>query len=260
MKPARMRELYRLFLKEKTDPAPFYIELAKDTVAEFERRYGPLRGQRIADLGCGPGFYTEAFRHYGADCVPVDASLEEMQMVGEPPEGYVLADAGDLPFEDESFDGVFCSNVFEHAPNTPEIIRELERVLKPGGWGYMSWTNWYSPWGGHDMTPYQFLGPERGPRLYVKRHGPPRKNTYGEALFAVHVGPTIRLVEARPHLEIERTEPRYWPWAAGLTKVPGLRELLTWNCVIRVRKTATSAIAASTQTDGSAANRKRVVP
>ena len=110
-------------------------------------------------------------------------------------------------------------------------------MLKPGGWGYISWTNWYSPWGGHDMTPYHFLGPERGPRLYEKRHGPPRKNRYGEALFAVHVGPTIRLVEARPRLEIERTEPRYWPLGGRHHQVPGLRELLTWNCVIRVRKT-----------------------
>ena len=40
----------------------------------------------------------------------------------------------------------------------------------------------------------------------------------------------------RPTLEIERTEPRYWPRLAFITKVPGLREVATWNCVIRVRK------------------------
>jgi SAM-dependent methyltransferase len=255
-----MRELFGLWQNEKTDPAPFYTELAKDTVADLDRRYGPLEGQKIADLGCGPGFYTFAFRHYGADCIPVDASEDELRLAGEPPAGYVLADAGALPFEDGSLDGVFCSNLLEHTPNTPDVVAEIERVLKPGGWGYISWTNWYSPWGGHDMTPYHFLGPERGPRLYEKRKGPPRKNRYGEALFAVHVGPTIRLVEGRPGLEIERTEPRYWPWLAPLTKVPGLREIFTWNCVIRVRRTATSATAASTQTDGSAANLNRVVP
>ena len=260
MKPARMRELFKLWQNEKTDPAPFYTELAKDTVADLDRRYGPLRGQKVADLGCGPGFYTFAFRHYGAECIPVDASEDELRLAGDAPAGYVLADAGDLPFEDGSLDGVFCSNLLEHTPNTPDVIAEIERVLRPGGWGYISWTNWYSPWGGHDMTPYHFLGPERGPRLYEKRNGPPRKNRYGEALFAVHVGPTIRLVESRPGLTIERTEPRYWSWAAPITRVPGLRELVTWNCVIRVRKSATSEIAASTQTEGSAANLNRVVP
>jgi SAM-dependent methyltransferase len=255
-----MRELFRLWQHEKTDPAPFYTELAKDTVADLDRRYGPLRGQRILDLGCGPGFYTAAFRASGADCVPIDAAMDELTLAGDPPEGYVLADAGDLPFEDGSVDGAFCSNLLEHTGNTPDVIAEIERVLRPGGWGYVSWTNWYSPWGGHDMTPYHFLGPSRGPALYERRHGPPRKNRYGEALFAVHVGPTLRLVQARPGLEVERVEPRYWPRLAFITRVPGVREVLTWNCVIRVRKTATSVVAASTQIDGSAANRNRVVP
>ena len=255
-----MRELFRLWQQEKTDPAPFYTELAKDTVADLDRRHGPLRGQVVADLGCGPGFYSAAFRAYGADCIPVDASEDELRLAGEPPKGFVLADAGDLPFADASIDGVFCSNLLEHTPDAEPVIREIERILRPGGWGYISWTNWYSPWGGHDMTPYHLLGPERGSRLYERRHGPPRKNRFGEALFPVHVGPTIRLVAERPGLEIERTEPRYWPRLASITRVPGLRELVTWNCVIRVRKAATSATDASTTIDGSAANLKRVVP
>lgn len=86
------------------------------------------------------------------------------------------------------------------------------------------------------MAPYHFLGPRLGPKLYERIHGPPRKNPYGAGLWAVHVGPTLRLVRARPRLEIERVEPRYWPRLAFICKVPGLRELATWNCVIRVRK------------------------
>ena len=82
------------------------------------------------------------------------------------------------------------------------VIREIERVLRPGGWGYLSWTNWYSPHGGHEMSPYHLLGPGRGPRLYERLHGPPRKNRYGEGLFPVHVGPTLRYVEARPGLRV----------------------------------------------------------
>lgn len=250
-----MRELFALWKQEQTDPAPFYTELASDTVADLERRHGPLAGQRVLDLGCGPGFYAAAFRAAGADCVPVDASEEELRLAGEPPPGFVLADAGELPFADGTADGVFCSNLLEHTGNTADVIAEIERVLRPGGWGYISWTNWYSPWGGHDMTPYHLLGPERGSRLYERRHGPPRKNRYGEGLFPVHVGPTIRLVQARAGLEIERVEPRYWPRLSFITRVPGLRELATWNCVIRVRRRATTAaspMAASTASEGSA--------
>ena len=233
---ARVRQLWELFKNEQTDPEPFYTVLAREAVADLDRRYGPLRGQVIADLGCGPGFYTRAFRNAGATVLPVDNSLEELELAGGAPEGAIIADAADLPFEDASVDGAFASNLLEHAPDTDGIIREIERVLKPGGWGYISWTNWYSPWGGHDMSPYHFLGPERGPKLYEKRHGPPRKNTYGEGLWAVHIGPTLKLVEARPGLRIERVEPRYWPKLRFLVQIPGLRELVTWNCVIRVRR------------------------
>jgi SAM-dependent methyltransferase len=260
---ARVRQLWTLFRREQTDPEPFYTVLAREAVADLERRHGPLRGQVVADLGCGPGFYTRALRAAGADVLPVDNDEEELRLAGAPPEGAIVADAGALPLADGSVDGVFASNLLEHTPDTAAVLAEIERVLRPGGWAYVSWTNWYSPWGGHDMTPYQFLGPRLGPRLYERRHGPPRKNPYGAGLWAVHVGPTLRLVRARPGLEVERVEPRYWPRLAFITAVPGLREVATWNCVIRLRRRespAATATPARTQTAGSAANRSRVVP
>jgi SAM-dependent methyltransferase len=233
----RVRTLLRLFRAEKTDPAPFYRLLAAELADELDGRYGPLAGQKLVDLGCGPGFYTEGLRATGAEVVPVDNDPAEMEMVGAAPEGALVADAAALPLDADSVDGVLCSNLLEHTPDADGVIREIERVLRPGGWGYISWTNWYSPWGGHDMTPYQYLGPSLGPRLYERIHGPPRKNPYGAGLWARHVGPTIRLVRDRPRLRVERIEPRYWPRLAFICSVPLLRELLTWNCVIRVSKT-----------------------
>ncbi|MBX5469711.1 MAG: methyltransferase domain-containing protein [Thermoleophilaceae bacterium] len=232
----RVRTLWRLWREEKENPAPFYRLLAAEAAEDLDRRYGPLTGQTIVDLGCGPGFYTEALRALDATVIPVDNDPAELSMVGDPPEGALLADAAALPLEDASVDGAFCSNLLEHTPDAHAVIREIERVLRPGGWGYISWTNWYSPWGGHDMTPYQFLGPRLGPRLYERRHGPPRKNPYGAGLWPVHVGPTLRYVRSRPGLEVERVEPRYWPWARFIAHLPLAREVLMWNCVIRVRR------------------------
>lgn len=232
----RFRALWRTFRREQQDPEPFYRLLAAIAVDDLDARHGPLAGQTIADLGCGPGWYTYAFRDRGARVIPVDKSDEEAHLAGAPPEGYLNADAGDLPLEDASVDGVFCSNLLEHTPDAEPVIREIERILRPGGWGYVSWTNWYSPWGGHDMSPYHYLGPALGPKLYERRHGEPRKNTYGKGLWARHIGPTIRLVKRRPGLEITRIEPRYWPRLRVLVHIPLLRELVTWNCVIRVRR------------------------
>ncbi len=228
--------LWRLFRNEREDPEPFYTLLADRAVDDLERRHGPLAGRRVLDLGCGPGYYTRVFRRRGADVVPVDSDLAELESAGGAPEGALVADAADLPLEDGSVDAVFCSNLLEHTDRAREVIVETERVLRPGGWAYLSWTNWYSPWGGHEIVPYHYLGPRLGPRLYERRHGRPRKNVPGEGLFPVHIGPVLRFVRARPGLRIDSVEPRYWPRLKAVCAVPGLRELVTWNCVIRATR------------------------
>ena len=93
-----------------------------------------------------------------------------------------------------------------------------------------SWTNCYSPRGGHDLSPYHYPGP----RLYERRHGPPCKNPYGAGLWARHIGPTLKLVRERSGQDLERVEARCRPQLRVVCRIPGRRELVTWNCVIRV--------------------------
>jgi glycosyltransferase involved in cell wall biosynthesis/SAM-dependent methyltransferase len=236
---ARMRALWQLFRNEREDPEPFYRWLAAELAEDLDRRHGPLAGQRILDIGCGPGYYTAALRALGASVVPVDSSAEELG--ADPPAGALLADAAALPLADGSVDGVVCSNMLEHARDHRAVLREIERVLRPGAWAYISWTNWYSPHGGHDMSPYHLLGPGRGPRLYERRHGPPPKNRYGEGLYPVHVGPTLRHLRGRPGLRVHGVEPRYWPRLAFLARIPLVREVALWNCVIRAERVAEPA-------------------
>ena len=45
----------------------------------------------------------------------------------------VLSDGHKLPFEDNSFDGCFCNTVLEHVRDPEQIVKEINRVLKPGG-------------------------------------------------------------------------------------------------------------------------------
>src|SRR5215218_5085954 len=189
-----MTTLYRLWRKERRDPAPFYCLLAQRAADDLERWWGPLRGQTIADVGCGPGWYTAALRERGAEVLPIDSSARELALAGAVPAGAIVGDAMDLPLDDACVDGVFASNMLEHTPDSERVLREIERVLRPGGWAYVSWTNWYSPWGGHDMSPYHFLGPRLGRRAYELRGGRHRKNIYGVSLWPVHIGPTLRFL------------------------------------------------------------------
>jgi len=54
----------------------------------------------------------------------------------------------------------------------------------------------------------------------------------------VHIGKTLNLLKADARVEVVRVEPRYWPSLRAIMAVPGLREVLAWNCVIWVRRRA----------------------
>jgi SAM-dependent methyltransferase len=148
---------------------------------------------------------------------------------------FVLARGERLPFDDGSFDGVTSSNVLEHARDPWGMLDELLRVLRPGGVLYLSWTNWYSPFGGHDWSPFHYLGPTVGPRVYRAVRGRAVLHVPGRTLFPVHVGDVLRSVRARS-LEVVDVAPRYWPSLRFLARVPGVREVALWNCVVLVRR------------------------
>ena len=87
---SRAVELWKLFRNERSDPGAFYRRLAADAVAGFERRVGSLAGKRMADIGCGPGYYTEAFRAAGATVLPIEYDPAELRLAGVPPAGAVV--------------------------------------------------------------------------------------------------------------------------------------------------------------------------
>jgi SAM-dependent methyltransferase len=226
--------LLKLFLAEQRDPEPFYRRLATGAVAELPFE---LRGARVLDLGCGPGHYTRALRAAGAVVLPLDFDSGEFALPGGPPGGEVVGDGRFLPVADASLDGVFCSNMLEHTPELTAVVAELERVVRPGGWIWLSWTNWYSPWGGHDISPLHYLGPRLGLAAYERlKHRSP-KNEPGVSLFPVHVGRTLHLLRRRPGLRVLDAVPRYYPSQRWILRVPGLREVATWNCLVVLERT-----------------------
>jgi len=103
-------------------------------------------GFRVLDAGCGTGRHiTEAFRRKGVDVVGIDMKLSDltkakdtlgaMMVAGESGGGEVLMSVSDitkLPFADDTFDIVICSEVMEHIPGHELAAGELIRILKPG--------------------------------------------------------------------------------------------------------------------------------
>ncbi len=231
--PASRRELLRLFLAEKRDPEPFYERLAERTVAGLAF---PVEGLLVLDLGCGPGHFSRAVTRAGATVVGVDYDEEDLRHWPGPGPAAARADGLRLPFADATFDGVFCSNVLEHVPDPEQVMAEIERVLRPGGWAWVSWTNWYSPWGGHEIVPLHYLGPRMGLAAWRRLKGEPRKNVPFESLWPTYVGRVLKMVATRPGLRLIDAMPRYYPSQRWILKVPALRELATWNCLLLLER------------------------
>ncbi|GAA1970124.1 class I SAM-dependent methyltransferase [Catenulispora subtropica] len=224
----RTLSLVRACRWEQVDPAAFYTPLAADSVA-LVSRYAVLAGRRVLDVGGGPGFFARAFEDAGARYVSVDTRRV----------GVVCGDALALPVRDHAVDVCFSSNVLEHVPDPRRMLHEMVRVTRPGGLVFLCYTNWLGPLGGHETSPWHYLGGDRAARIYERRHGAAPANRYGTSLFALSVARVLRWVrEAERGGSAEKLAvfPRYHPaWAHPIVRVPGLREFLTANCAIALR-------------------------
>lgn len=233
---SRAVRLFSSFRVEQTDPDRFYRDLAEDSAAQVGS-YATLSGATILDVGGGPGYFQNAFEAAGCTYVALDADAGEMRLHGrQPGVRTVQGDGQSLPFADGAFDVCYSSNVAEHVPRPWQMADEMVRVTRPGGIVFLSYTVWFGPWGGHETSPWHYLGGERAARRYEAHRGHPPKNRIGESLFKVTVADGVRWSRSQRKAEVIDVIPRYHPrWAQGIVRIPGVRELATWNLAVVLR-------------------------
>jgi SAM-dependent methyltransferase len=143
----------------------------------------------------------------------------------------------ELPFADGTFDVCYSSNVLEHVSDPWRMADEMVRVTRPGGVTFISYTVWFGPWGGHETAPWHYLGGMRARRRYARRHGRQPKNRFGESLFPVTVRAGLAWARSQTAADVLDVSPRYHPrWSRRVLQVPILREVVTWNLMIVLRK------------------------
>jgi SAM-dependent methyltransferase len=117
-------------------------------VARFEE-YGVMapylarlpRGSRILDGGCGMGEWTVYLAQQGFDVTGIDISEETVARLKTwfPASAFMRADLRQTTFADASFDAYFSWGTFEHFENgLGDCIGEARRLLRPGGWLFVS--------------------------------------------------------------------------------------------------------------------------
>jgi SAM-dependent methyltransferase len=96
----------------------------------------PVAGRRVLDAGCGAARTSEWLVEQGAEVVGIDASPEMLRRARErvPAASFALADLAEpLAFEDGSFDVAVAGLVMHYLRDWVPPLRELRRVLRPGG-------------------------------------------------------------------------------------------------------------------------------
>ena len=232
----RSVRLLREFRHEQPDPARFYTAIADDSVGQLSQ-FVDLAGARFLDVGGGPGYFRNAFTAAGATYVALDADAGELSGLGTIAEDTVLGSGMQLPFRTGAIDVCYSSNVLEHVPDPWLMADEMVRVTRPGGTVFISYTVWYGPWGGHETAPWHYLGGRYARRRYARRLGHEPKNKYGESLFPVTVRDGLRWARRQSEADVVAVLPRYNPrWSWWLLHVPVLREVVTWNLVLVLRR------------------------
>lgn len=101
--------------------------------------YRSLKGKKVLDIAVGTGWSTEQFVRTGAEVTAIDLTPAAVELTKKRLELYglgaqvLVADAQNLPFPDASFDFVLAFGCLMHMPDTERAIREIHRVLRPGG-------------------------------------------------------------------------------------------------------------------------------
>lgn len=228
--------LFAAFRREQSDPDFFYTRLADDSVAQLSQ-YAGLGGALVLDVGGGPGYFRDAFTAAGARYVAVDADLGELAARGTLVSGQLLGSGLDLPIRSGAVDVCYSSNVLEHVAAPERLATEMLRVTRPGGIVFLSYTLWWSPWGGHETAPWHYLGGRYAAQRFARRTGRRPKNDFGVSLFPVTAARMIAWSQGRVDADVVDVLPRYHPgWARWVVQVPVLRELVVWNLVLVLRK------------------------
>ncbi|MBC7541484.1 MAG: metalloregulator ArsR/SmtB family transcription factor [Candidatus Sericytochromatia bacterium] len=144
-----MRRLERVLLERRTDSQSFFSRLGGDWDAVRDELFGRAFAGRallgllprrwaVADLGCGTGSGTEMLAPFVRQVVAVDQSAPMLQAARErlarhDNVRFVESPLEDLPLETASLDAAICTLVLHHVDDPPAVLREMARVLRPGG-------------------------------------------------------------------------------------------------------------------------------
>jgi SAM-dependent methyltransferase len=245
-------ELYQAAVKRLRSEEAYrdFQALQAQLLVRYMEAHGvQLKDQLLVDLGSGLGGYSLLFQQQGAQVISLDLMADKIRLQGT--YQAVAASAQAVPLASNSIDVVFCASLIEHVPDPAQALREIRRILVPGGICYLSFPPFYSWRGGHEYAPYHYLGEKAALRIvgrgaqkyhpdwiqeiYQVSHTPDSfAGIYADwGLYVMTVGKAQRLIAQTP-LTLLNMSTRYMP--VSFVRWPLLGELLTWHVQFLLRK------------------------
>jgi len=131
---------YEKYWQNSSEAPPSQDPLNKKRVDIFIKELKNKNIRKILDIGCGSGINTRALKEAGFEVAGVDVSENAIfEAKRKYPEiEFSVAGIEKLPFPDEVFDAIYCTEVIEHIYDTERVVKELSRVLKRGGYLFIS--------------------------------------------------------------------------------------------------------------------------
>ncbi len=150
--PSELERLQRRYPYQPFEADPSTSEaMARRRARELLQTVPGDRRTHFLDLGCGNGRVACNLQRSGSQVSAIDlrrgifAAEVERSAVR-----FLEMDAADLAFDDDSFDVVYSYDAFEHFADPEAVLRQVIRVLRPGGYFFASFGPLYrSPWGAH---------------------------------------------------------------------------------------------------------------
>lgn len=129
-------------LRWKSEAGAYTNAVQKAIVGQL---LGDIQGQELLEIGSGTGRFTTHLIEGGANVTGLDVSLTMLlsarRLLANADCILIKGDAASLPFEAESFDGCLSVNAFSHMVNYKSALKEIARVLRPGGFLVVNFPN-----------------------------------------------------------------------------------------------------------------------
>lgn len=248
-----VKEFLHYALRRKKSPEDYFLfqrYQVRLIIEGLEAHRTLQKKLRILDVGSGIGGYvyelarTRPVAAVSLDKNPLAVAIERYREVSKrgrlslrfKKQAKVLYHSGniavvegdimDAPFADNSFDIIIASGVIEHVPDQRKMITECYRLLKHGGLFYLSFPPYYSPVGGHSISPLHYI-PGKFP-LWLYR----KMNESNDPRFRKYYGLVVTTLSSVEYLlrdlfVVVALKARVFGFLTPLLKIPFLREFVS---------------------------------